>query len=258
MKKIIYLLILSTFISCNNQSSEEKKLGIEDGHYKVPLEIEKPISLDDRLTYSMAYELAENWGQDSLNLSINYMVRAIVDSKLKQRPLLDESEREVARSEFESYQVKKDVARKKAGNKILTKRGEKNKTEGPKFLEDFKKVPGVMSTESGVLYKIVKKGDGNTPSSTDIVSVNMTGKFTDEIEFEDTKRANSGEPVKIPINRMQLSGWREAVGMMSKGAIWDIVLPSELAYGEEGMPPMFPPHSVLIFQIELVDFSPKP
>lgn len=250
-------LMIIIFASCSKQTEEEKKLGIEDGHYRIPLNVDKPENFDDKLSYSMAYELAENWGEDSLNLSINYIVRAIADSKLKREPLLSEEERYKAKAEFENYQIEMQKLRKQKGNKILQKRGESNKLEEPKFLAEYKTKTGVQTTESGMMYLVLQEGEGDSPKMEDYVSVHMTGQFRDGIQFEDTKTVNGGVTVKIPLGRMNLEGWKEAVSMMKKGSKWEIVLPSKLAYGEEGMPPTFPPYSTLIFQIELVDFGDK-
>lgn len=125
---------------------------------------------------------------------------------------------------------------------------------GDKFLEANRKNPGVHVTESGLQYVIDKEGTGLQPSATDEVTVHYTGRLLDGTVFDSS--VSRGEPATFPLNRV-IPGWTEGVQLMKEGAKYTFFIPSDLAYGPQGIPNAIPPHSTLIFDVELIKVIKK-
>ena len=120
---------------------------------------------------------------------------------------------------------------------------------GDKFLEANRKNPGVHVTDSGLQYVVEKEGSGKQPSATSEVTVHYTGKLLDGTVFDSS--INRGEPATFPLNRV-IPGWTEGLQLMKEGAKYTFFIPSDLAYGPNGIPNVIPPHSTLIFDVELI------
>ena len=123
------------------------------------------------------------------------------------------------------------------------------KEEGVKFLAENKKKAEVKETASGLQYVVEKEGTGAQPCATDEVTVHYTGKLLDGTVFDSS--VNRGEPATFPLNRV-IPGWTEGVQLMKEGAKYTFFIPSDLAYGAQGVPNAIPPHSTLIFEVELI------
>jgi FKBP-type peptidyl-prolyl cis-trans isomerase len=147
-------------------------------------------------------------------------------------------------------QLQKDTAQRQ---KEL---GEKNKTDGAKFLEENKKKPGIKTTASGLQYKVEKEGTGAQPKPTDIVTVNYHVSSTDGIEFDAYK---AGRPSIFPVNggMKGIKGWTEALQLMKVGSKYQVFVPANLAYGERSVREIGP-NATLILDIDLLDTKPAP
>jgi FKBP-type peptidyl-prolyl cis-trans isomerase FklB len=130
--------------------------------------------------------------------------------------------------------------------------GEKNQKEGEAFLAENKKKEGVITLPSGLQYKVIKAGSGNKPKATDTVTVHYQGTLVNGTEFDSSYRR--GQPVSFPVNGV-IPGWTEALQLMEAGAKWQIVIPSNLAYGDRGAGPQIGPNATLIFEIELISIQ---
>lgn len=125
---------------------------------------------------------------------------------------------------------------------------------GEKFLKENKEKPEVKETASGLQYVVEKEGTGAQPTATDEVTVHYTGKLLDGTVFDSS--VNRGEPATFPLNRV-IPGWTEGVQLMKEGAKYTFFIPSDLAYGAQGVPNAIPPHSTLIFEVELIKVIKK-
>lgn len=121
------------------------------------------------------------------------------------------------------------------------------KTRNADFLKNYAKQKGVKSTASGLLYKVIKEGDGAMPTDTSEVEVHYEGKLVDGTVFDSSYKR--GETATFAVNQV-IRGWSEAVKLMKVGAEYEVCLPYEIAYGERGTRGI-PPYSTLIFKIEL-------
>jgi FKBP-type peptidyl-prolyl cis-trans isomerase len=105
------------------------------------------------------------------------------------------------------------------------------------------------TSESGLKWKVLKEGEGDSPVATDTVTVHYAGRLTDGTLFDSS--FSRGEPASFPL-RGVISGWTEGVAMMKPGEIRVFVIPPDLAYGERGSPPKIGPNETLVFWIELL------
>ncbi len=137
---------------------------------------------------------------------------------------------------------------------LTEKKAAEIKAVGQKFLEENKKNANVKETASGLQYVVEKEGTGAQPSATDEVTVHYTGKLLDGTVFDSS--VNRGEPATFPLNRV-IAGWTEGVQLMKEGAKYTFFIPSDLAYGPQGVPNAIPPHSTLIFDVELIKVVKK-
>lgn len=128
------------------------------------------------------------------------------------------------------------------------------KEEGLKFLAENKKNPEVKETPSGLQYIVEKQGEGQRPGPEDEVTVHYTGKLLNGTVFDSS--VNRGEPATFPLNRV-IPGWTEGVQLMREGGKFTFFIPSDLAYGAQGIPNAIPPHSTLIFEVELLKVNKK-
>jgi FKBP-type peptidyl-prolyl cis-trans isomerase FklB len=126
----------------------------------------------------------------------------------------------------------------------------KNKAAGDAFLASNKNADGVMALPDGLQYKVITEGSGETPAMTDKVSANYSFSLMDGTQIEST--ATSGHPAQIPLNAPGVPhGLAEALASMKVGSVWDVWMPSDLAFGDRGMRDV-PPGSALKFHIELL------
>lgn len=124
-----------------------------------------------------------------------------------------------------------------------------NEQEGERFLAENAKQPGVITTASGLQYKVEQEGTGASPTAEDTVLVNYAGTFTSGETFDD------GENISFPLNAV-IAGWTEGLQLMKEGARYTFFVPSHLAYGDAGAGNIVPPKATLIFNVELLKVNP--
>jgi FKBP-type peptidyl-prolyl cis-trans isomerase FkpA len=126
-----------------------------------------------------------------------------------------------------------------------------NLSKGRAFLLENGKKEGVLSTESGLQYEIIRQGSGPNPTASSTVEVHYEGTLIDGTQFDSSYKR--GESISFPLNRV-IRGWTEGVQLMQVGSVYKFYIPSELAYGSQSKASI-PPNSVLIFEIELLDIK---
>ena len=122
-----------------------------------------------------------------------------------------------------------------------------------KFLAENKTKPGVKTLDSGIQYKVLKEGNGKKPTLDDSVTVNYRGSLINGTEFDSSYKR--GQPATFALASI-IEGWKQVLPLMSVGSKWQVVIPSELAYGERGAGSKIGPNETLIFEIELVGIEP--
>lgn len=138
-------------------------------------------------------------------------------------------------------------------NEVMESPDKTNLEIAEEFLAENKTKEGVLSTESGLQYMIMTDATGPKPGPTDKVKIHYHGTLLNGTIFDSS--VDKGTPMIHPVNGF-ISGWTEALQLMSVGAKWKLFLHPDLAYGERGYPGSIPPNSALIFEVELLAINP--
>jgi FKBP-type peptidyl-prolyl cis-trans isomerase FklB len=203
---------------------------------KEPIKTQK-----DKVSYSIGLDFGKNMKRQSVELNLDVLLRGIRDGLAEVTPALTDAEMQEAMTTFQKEMMAKMQEKAKVA-------GEKNKKEGEAFLAENKKKPGVVTLPSGLQYKILKEGTGKSPKVTDTVTIHYRGTLIGGKEFESSYKR--GAPTTYPLNGF-IAGWTEALQKMKVGSKWQLFIPSNLAYGENG-PGDIGPNATLIFEVELL------
>ena len=140
-----------------------------------------------------------------------------------------------------------------ASMKKAQEEGIANRAIGAAFLEENGKKEGVVTTASGLQYKILTPGTGTSPTTTDKVEVDYEGRLIDGKVFDSSYK--KGKPAQFLVTQV-IKGWTEAIQLMKEGAKYQLYIPADLGYGDQGSPPDIKPGATLIFDVELLKVNP--
>ena len=199
-----------------------------------------------KTSYALGLDLGTYFKSLETDFDFPAVYQGITDSYTGEKALLTPEEAEEIQKKFAIEQQKKKVEKTKA---LM----EANKDAAAEFLKKNKEEKGVKVTASGLQYKVVKEGEGEKPTATDTVKVHYKGTLLDGTEFDSSYKRN--KPATFKANQV-ISGWTEALQLMSPGSKYILYLPPELAYGDRGAPPAIEPGSLLIFEVELLEIVP--
>jgi FKBP-type peptidyl-prolyl cis-trans isomerase FklB len=196
----------------------------------------------EKISYIIGVQIGTQFKGDAIDVDPNLVGRGIQDAIAGNKLLLGDQEFRDTMNAFQKEQTAKQTVEKK-------KQGEKNKKEGDAFLAENKKKAGVKTTPSGLQYKVLKEGTGRKPKATDTVTTNYKGTLIDGKEFDSSYRR--GEPATIQLGGV-IPGWSEALQLMKEGSKWQLFIPPQLAYAEQGAGNQIGPNATLIFEVELI------
>ncbi|MEY2490158.1 MAG: FKBP-type peptidyl-prolyl cis-trans isomerase FklB [Verrucomicrobiota bacterium] len=207
----------------------------------------------DKASYAIGLELGTSLKKGKMDVNTDSLMKGLKDGMSGAKPLLTEEQVKETMTALQKEMMEKQQAAAK-------ELGEKNAAEGEKFLAENKKKEGVKTTASGLQYKVLKEGTGESPKETDMVVVNYKGTLLDGTEFDSSYKRN--EPATFPVNRV-IKGWTEALLLMKPGAKYQLFIPSALAYGERAVGKDIGPNAMLLFEVELLsiklpDATPTP
>lgn len=274
MRKIITTVIVAAFfVACDSTAkvkrtdkleSDDQKMGyaygmnigeqvkkysesLDEGKQLDFAEIEKGLydylNMDEKKKVS--YATGQNIGQSFTSFLENQELEGVVDMEIMAQGLMDYlKENEMLFSNDSVRSFMDQYIRDKA-----VERQQKNLTTGQNFIEEKQKEANVIATESGLLYEVIKEGEGGSPTIDSRVTVHYVGKTIDGKTFDESKE----EPVSFPLSGV-IKGWQEGLQLMSPGAKYKFYIPAELAYGEYGSGPIGP-NETLIFDVELISFE---
>jgi FKBP-type peptidyl-prolyl cis-trans isomerase FklB len=232
MRKLFVVLVAGAFASCNsgNTSTEVALTTFEDSaSYAVGRTIGSNLKADFE-----AQKVGDGFNKD-------FVVAGLADALKSDSTKLTAEEAKALVDRFFEQLAKKQA--------------EENAAAGSAFLEENKGKPGVITTESGLQYIVLKEGEGDSPTAADQVKVHYTGKLLNGDVFDSSIERN--QPVDFYV-RSVIPGWTEALQLMKPGAEYKLFIPSDLAYGEQGNPRGgIGPNEVLIFDVKLIDLLSK-
>lgn len=199
-----------------------------------------------------SYAIGMNWGtglhRQGIDVDSAALIQGMKDALGGGKTLLTEEEARAALMQLQSEMQAKQQAK-------AAQEGEANKKEGEAFLAANKGKEGVVTLPSGLQYKILKEGTGAKPTAADSVVCNYKGTLINGTEFDSSYKR--GEPATFPVTGV-IKGWTEALQLMPVGSKWQLVIPSDLAYGPRGTPGgPIGPNATLVFEVELISIKEK-
>lgn len=201
----------------------------------------------DKISYALGMNLGNMLRSLDFNIDQEKLLAGLAATFSQKRALMSESEMGLVLADL-NRQMQERAMEEQAAI------AEENLKRGQDFLEANGKVEGVTTLESGLQYKYLNKGEGASPTAEDTVKVHYRGMLVDGTEFDSSYK--SGAPVELTVGGV-ISGWTEILQLMKEGDKMQVTIPSELAYGETGAPPVISPNSVLLFEMELVEVVKK-
>jgi len=202
-------------------------------------------TLSAKASYAIGHNLGSNFKQQFEDIDLVILLQGIKDGMQDDVSLLTPEEFEKTMMTFQEEMAEKQTAKRNA-------MAENNITEGQAYLAENRKKDGVTVLPSGLQYEVLQAGDGPSPKATDTVTTHYAGTLIDGTEFDSSIKR--GEPATFPVGGV-IPGWVEALQLMKVGAKWRLVLPPDLAYGENGAGDVIGPNAVLIFEVELLSIE---
>lgn len=190
----------------------------------------------DKFSYAIGLGIGQNLlSMGAKGIAVDDFAQAIKDVlECNQTAISHTEARDIVNKYFAELEEKMNAANIEAGKK---------------FLEENKKREGVVTLPSGLQYEVITEGNvGRYAKATDQVQCHYEGTLIDGTLFDSSIKR--GQPATFGVNQV-IPGWVEALQLMPEGAKWKLYIPSDLAYGAQGAGEMIPPHSTLVFEVEL-------
>ncbi len=194
----------------------------------------------------ISYILGRQVGTDLSSQNIDIDVKIFTDSLTA---MMDGQESKLSEAESAEIMNAFQAEMQAKAMEQMGEIGEVNLQAGITYLEENKTQDGVTVTESGLQYKVITAGEGKTPTASCEVETHYEGKLIDGTIFDSSYQR--GTPTSFPVNRV-IAGWTEALQLMKEGDVWELSIPSALAYGAQGAGGVIGPNAALIFKIELI------
>lgn len=207
----------------------------------ITFALAKDIKTDEQIgSYMMGQQIGNEIKSQGIDIDLDIFTMSIKDV-LAGKP-----------SKVEPQKAQEAIGRlRQKMQSKMSKDASANKEKGKKFLEENKKKSGVKTTASGLQYEVITEGKGAKPKETSTVKVHYKGTLTTGEEFDSSYKRN--EPAEFPLNGV-IRGWTEGLQLMSVGSKYKLYIPSELGYGDRGMPNI-PAGSTLVFEVELLEIK---
>jgi len=196
----------------------------------------------DKVSYVLGQSIGGDFRRQGFEINLEIFTESLTDAFNGKESKMRVSEMQHIMQNFQrAMEDKKQAAQMEAGKK--------NIEAGEKFLEENGKKEGVVTTESGLQYKVISEGSGKKPAATDTVETHYEGKTLEGKIFDSSYKR--GQTATFPLNGV-IKGWTEALQLMAEGSKYELYIPHELAYGPSGSGGTIEPYSTLIFTVELV------
>ena len=195
---------------------------------------------EQKVSYGFGWQFGRQLHKNNFqDLDINVVMAAIKQCYEGEASQLSDKELDFA---YDAVKIKKQEAGKQQAENL--------ESLNKQYLEQNAKREGVVVTDSGLQYEIIEQGNGAKPSANSVVRTHYHGSFINGQVFDSSVTRN--EPAEFTLEQV-IPGWTEALLMMTVGSKWRITVPSNIAYGDAGSPPVIPGGSTLVFEISLLD-----
>lgn len=244
MKNTVAVILLSlTVLIAFDASAQKNKKKSKKNNDKSAIVL---TTHNDTISYIIGHDIGKNLKTNDIQVNQEIFNAGILDGIAGNDSVLSEEETTKQMMEFQQ-----EMMAKREQKTIQEATAEKAK--GEEFLKKNKTEPGVVQTPTGLQYKVITEGSGESPTAEDQVEVHYTGKLLDGTVFDSS--VERGQSIKFPLNGV-IPGWTEGLQLMKPGAKYILYIPSSLAYGDRGTGPI-PGGATLIFEVELLSVIKK-
>jgi len=195
-----------------------------------------------KVSYIIGRQIGGDFKKQSIEICFDEFFKGVRSSFLAEPSEINDEEMTRV---MEAFQNRMKAAQEESSREA----GKMNKKLGEEFLAENKKVEGVNVTATGLQYRVLKTGTGATPELTSTVETHYEGTLINGTVFDSSYKR--GETISFPVNGV-IPGWTEALQLMKEGDVWELVIPSDLAYGAQGAGGVIEPNATLKFKIELI------
>lgn len=237
---LILALLLALPFASEAQKTSKKKNKEQD------LQLPKLTSNTDTISYIIGSDIVKNFKSNGIEVNYDVLYKGMLDGNNGSDTLFSEDQIRDIMTAWNQRMYQEKMSREQ-------KESATNREKGIAFLAENKKDPTVIETSSGLQYKVIKQGEGESPDDNDMVEVNYTGKLIDGTIFDSTVK--HGQPAEFAVNGV-IPGWTEGLKLMKPGAVFMFFIPPDLGYGDQKMGPI-PAGSTLIFEVELLEVDKK-
>jgi FKBP-type peptidyl-prolyl cis-trans isomerase len=234
---ITAILILS---GCDNNHDQESVTVPLDNHAQ-------------KISYLLGMDSGQNIQSMDIEFDTNAYQQGLTDGFTDRDARLTEEQIAETIQQFRTLMIAKQEQMQKAEQEARELQSTANLKEGAAFLEQNANKDGVVTTESGLQYKVLVQGEGSIPTENSTVEVHYVGRFLDGTEFDSSIKR--GVPAQFSTTQV-IAGWTEALKLMTEGSKWELYIPPELAYGPGGTGSIGP-NAVLVVEVELLQANVK-
>ncbi len=206
----------------------------------------------DKISYTLGVDMGRNLKDQSLSLNPSLFARGMTDGMAGGPFMLNDAQMKQALDSFKKILYAKQMENQQQVQAQQKALGDKNAKAGTAFLANNKTQPGVQTMGDGLQYKSLTAGTGATPTANDTVTVDYEGRLIDGTVFDSSYK--QGQPVTFKVSEV-IPGWQEALTHMKVGDEWEVYIPPQLAYGQQGVGGPIGPNQTLIFKIHLIDIK---
>ena len=238
------LAVCAGLFACGgSQKPAVEPAAADSAAVQAPARLDTLITDQDRYSYALGMDLGRAIANVNVPLRMDLLKKAIDDQlDSTKKTLMSDSMSEAALQDMLLRMQQQKEAEEKAAAK-------KNLDEQAQFLAKNILDATVKTTPKGVQYKVIMGGQGISPKASDKVQVHYVGALLNGTEFDNSVKR--GEPLEFPVSAV-IEGWQDLLMVMKEGEKVKAWIPSALAYGEEGVPPMIPANSLLVFEVQLL------
>lgn len=233
LKKVVGILLFSYLTAAVLGCAPEQPAAEEEP---------KLDSQKSRISYTIGLNIGNDFAKQDLDIDPDLLLLGIRDALDEKEPRLSEEEMVAEIQAFQKQLQEQQMAK-------IQKLAEENQVASEAFLKENAEKEGVVVLDSGLQYKVVEAGEGDSPQADSVVTVHYRGTLVDGTEFDSSYSRN--QPATFPVNGV-IPGWSEALPLMKEGAKWELYIPADLAYGESGAGEKIGPNAALIFEVELL------
>ena len=196
-----------------------------------------------RLSYAVGLQIGQSLRRQGLDaIDAAALAAALEDVYADRPPRLTIEQMQAAQAAYQAESTARQG-----------RQAAENLAAGQAFLSENASRDGIVQTPDGLQYRILRAGEGATPTTEDRVVVHYWGRLLDGTEFDSSY--GRGEPTEFMLGAV-IPGWQAALQLMPVGSHWEVWIPAELAYGEQGAGGSIGPNQALHFEIELLEIKP--